>query len=312
VVSEEAYNEVYAAALAQLNREKAAVATIVRAWQRFSDVRIYRYYRDLIKFRERGDPQLMLKCINPGEASLVDAAAGIHVRFRLGGMQFPPVIYYKIFVHQALVDINAFAPRAYTKVKEKEAKTVNNKTRGPLEAQDHSGWYERVENNGWRPVADRALQMADATTQETSCRVIPFHHKKSARQHNKKQWLKLRKREWMMKMYSQNKSTIDEWGEKEEAEGYDPGDFEDDEGEAAMLIDWSEALDFDSYTEDWGKLATSSRSELFMGTSDAPLDLLLEGDVDAYEGAAKMREMEEGTIMGDLGNTDMSQALSSY
>jgi hypothetical protein len=93
VVTEEAYNEAYAAALAQLNLEKAAVATIVRAWQRFSDQRIYRYYRDLIKFRERGDPQLMLKCINPGEAALVDAAAGIHVRFRLGGLQFPPIIY---------------------------------------------------------------------------------------------------------------------------------------------------------------------------------------------------------------------------
>jgi len=117
VVSEEAYNEAYRTALEQLNREKAAVATIVRAWQSFSDQRIYRYYRDLIKFRERGDPHLMLKCINPGEASLVDAAAGIHVRFRLGGIQFPPIIYYKIFVHQSLVDINAFAPRDYTQVK---------------------------------------------------------------------------------------------------------------------------------------------------------------------------------------------------
>jgi len=49
-------------------------------------------------------------------------------------------------------------------------------------------------------------------------------------------------------------------------------DFEDWDNEAAMLIDWSDALDFDSYSEDWGKLATSARSELFVGTSAVPLD----------------------------------------
>ena len=35
-VSEEAYNEAYAVALERLVREKQAVATIIRAWQRFS------------------------------------------------------------------------------------------------------------------------------------------------------------------------------------------------------------------------------------------------------------------------------------
>lgn len=37
------------------------------------------------------------------------------------------------------------------------------------------------------------VQMADATTQETSCRIIPFHHKRDARRQNRKQWMKLRK-----------------------------------------------------------------------------------------------------------------------
>lgn len=159
---------------------------------------------------------------------------------------------------------------------EKSAKRRHNNT-VPDAPDDHSGWYERVENNGWRPVADRALQAADSTTQETSCRVIPFHHKKSARQHNRKQWMKLRKREWMMKMYSDAKKEQ----EKDTAiDGIDEDDFEDEDAEAAMLIDWSEALDFDAYSEDWGKLATSSRSELFAGTSDVPLDLLLQGDIE--------------------------------
>lgn len=69
----------------------------------------------------------------------MDAAAGVHVRFRLGGdqvrpltegisadelRQFPPVIYYKIFIHNSLVDVNSFAPRDYTVHKQKSAKTV--------------------------------------------------------------------------------------------------------------------------------------------------------------------------------------------
>merc|ERR1711988_765927 len=127
--------------------------------------------------------------------------------------------------------------------------------------------------------------MADSTTQETSCRMIPFHHKKEARRHNKKQWLKLRKREWMMKMYTEGKegATQNAGVPKEEGTNLEEGvnaqeeDFEDWETEAAMLIDWSDALDFDAYTGDWSKLATSARSELFIGTSGIPVDELDEG-----------------------------------
>jgi len=176
-------------------------------------------------------------------------------------------------------------------LQEKSAKKRHNNTVRD-KRDDHSGWYERVENNGWRPVADRALQAADSTTQETSCRVIPFHHKKSARQHNKKQWMKLRKREWMMKMYSEAKKGDGEGDDFAGVEGINEDDFEDSDEEAAMLIDWSEALDFDSYSDDWGKLATSSRSELFTGTSDVPLDLLLQGDIDETAVRARGGQLE--------------------
>lgn len=47
---------------------------------------VYQYYRDLLNFRQRGDPALMLRCINPAEAKLADSAAGIHVKFRLAGV----------------------------------------------------------------------------------------------------------------------------------------------------------------------------------------------------------------------------------
>ena len=32
------------------------------------------------------------------QAALVDAASGMHVRFRLGGTTFPPAVYYKVCV----------------------------------------------------------------------------------------------------------------------------------------------------------------------------------------------------------------------
>jgi hypothetical protein len=50
--------------------------------------------------REQGDPKALLKCINPAEAALVDAAAGVHVRFRLGGTTFPPLVFYKVYTHR--------------------------------------------------------------------------------------------------------------------------------------------------------------------------------------------------------------------
>ena len=93
--------------------EQAAATIIERAWRAYTNRRIFLYYRDLIVFRNAGDPAMMLRCINPREASLIDDATGLHVRFRLGGRLFPPQIYYKIYTHNPLCDVNAFAPRDY-------------------------------------------------------------------------------------------------------------------------------------------------------------------------------------------------------
>ena len=48
---------------------------------------------------------------------MLDAASNCHIRFRLGGDKFPPLIYYKIFTHGGVVDVNAFAPRDYERMK---------------------------------------------------------------------------------------------------------------------------------------------------------------------------------------------------
>jgi hypothetical protein len=38
---------------------------IQKAWRNFSSIKIFQYYRDMINFRERGDPAQLLKAINP-------------------------------------------------------------------------------------------------------------------------------------------------------------------------------------------------------------------------------------------------------
>ena len=47
---------------------------------------MYKYYKDLINFKNQGDPAVMLRCVNPKEAALLDAASGTHVKFRLAGV----------------------------------------------------------------------------------------------------------------------------------------------------------------------------------------------------------------------------------
>ena len=101
-----------------------------------------------------------MRSINPKEAGLIDCASKLHVRFRLGGDKFPPLIYYKIFTHAPVCDVGAYAPRNYAKIKralKKESidiKKVNQmEIEDDLESQiNKAGWYVRHENNGWRPV----------------------------------------------------------------------------------------------------------------------------------------------------------------
>jgi hypothetical protein len=117
----------------------------------------------------------LLKSINPAEAGLLDAASRCHIRFRLGGERFPPLIYYKIFAHGGIVDINAFAPRDYNALKKEHKKdTINIKYDKP-EKDNHNGWYNRVERNGWRPISDKILTPGDRVEIETNEKPKEFH-----------------------------------------------------------------------------------------------------------------------------------------
>ena len=74
---------------------------------------MFTFYRSLIRIREGSPSHNLLRVINPKEAHLIDNATEIHIRFRLGGVSWPPVVYYKIFTHKSVIDLGSFAPREY-------------------------------------------------------------------------------------------------------------------------------------------------------------------------------------------------------
>ena len=167
---------------------------------------IYKYYKDLINFKHKGNPFELLKCINRGEAHLMDPASKCHVRFRLGGLNFPPLIYYKIFVHGSVVDINAFAPRDYNQIKlDKKKEAINIKFDKP-DKDRHEGWYERIENNGWRPINDKILTPFDQIEADTNEKKKPFHFDPKKRRTLTEREKRLRKIRWLRKLYRDAKN----------------------------------------------------------------------------------------------------------
>lgn len=250
-----------------------AAVIIQRAWRRHIDVQVFEYYRDLISFRNRGDPAMMLRCINPNEAKLLDAAAGIHIKFRLAGDRFPPNIYYKIFTHRPVQDLCANSPKDYTKpdTKRRMARDVHNKG-NRVQPADQTGWYSRIENNGWRLVSDRLTLMSDPITYETSRKKVDFHHNKLKRKEDVEKNRKRKKVEWMKKMYKQGmlKSKVKDAETVELIEGaaagmvatidqHGPDSVQ--EWEVEELLDWTTSLNFDDYLTTWKEAATSANSE---------------------------------------------------
>ncbi|XP_015416142.1 PREDICTED: uncharacterized protein C11orf65 homolog, partial [Myotis davidii] len=129
-------------------------------------------------------------------AELLDAAAGIHVRFRFGGAKFPPDIYYKIFTERHIEDLCANSPRDYTKLSAKYASHIRSDN---LQKQDCRGWYRRIENNGWRLVSHRfwlSTEHAIGDKKETK-----FHFSKLKRRQDIEKERKIRKIQWMKQMY---------------------------------------------------------------------------------------------------------------
>ncbi len=161
------------------------------------------------------------------------------MKFRLGGWIFPPKVYFKIFTHRPLCDVNAFAPRDYTKENtiKQDPLAINNhqitnglikkrviRTNGlrvgvryfdtivsSTNIQDGSKeWYRREDNNDWRPISSHKFESISSLTPpwfreiNHSQQPKPFHYHRQYRQQDLLTIRKKKKREWMIKLYQMN------------------------------------------------------------------------------------------------------------
>lgn len=191
--------------------------------------------------------------------------------------KFPPLIYYKIFAHGSIVDINAFAPRDYVKIKKDKKKATINIRFDKDPNDKHDGWYERFENNGWRPISDKILTPYDAVELRTSNKPTKFHFDKTKRKELTAKEKRVKKLKWLRKLYKDAKNAeilgdqpVVQNIDKQEIERMYTNPFDDKrfmglndmqfESEVNNLIEWCEDLDYEKYIGNWHQLATSAYS----------------------------------------------------
>nr|XP_056714857.1 protein MFI [Euleptes europaea] len=251
-----------------------AASTIQRAWRRWLDVGVFDYYKDLIGFKQCGEPSRLMRYIEPKEAELLDAAAGVHIRFRLGGLKFPPCIYYKVFTHRPVVDMCANSPKDYAKLA--TLKGQRGKSQGE-KGEDSCGWYQRIENNGWRLLSPRFWKTLDSVTAEDNVKVKEFHYSKVLKKQVIEKRRKKKKIEWLKKMYhgqSLQVKTLDPTKTfliQRAAEGLisclgTEGFDGVMEWEVDEMLKWTNALDYEEYVKQWKAIGTSKLSEDFSGS----------------------------------------------
>ncbi|KAM9337570.1 protein MFI-like [Symphorus nematophorus] len=236
------------------------------------DREIFKYFKGLISQFNQRDPQTILRTVNPREAELLDAAAGVFIRFRLGGITFPPNIYYKIFTHRPITDLCANSPKDYTQLglKKPMARQTNNGC--PLMEVDRSRWYKRIENNSWRLFCCKVVPICEPI-EIAADKKMDFHHSKLRRQQDVEKWRKRRKIEWLNQMYKEGRlqthaaqqhlamvvgSSAQEMMDTTEVKG----DDDTQEWEIDELVAWTNTLSLDDYFEEWGRLACSHSSEM--------------------------------------------------
>ena len=212
-----------------------AARKIQGCWTRYYYRKIFLYYKALIDFRQRGTPATLLRSINPSEAQLAEAASGLHVRFRLGGSTFPPLIFYKIYTHRPVTDIGSFAPRDYVYESQKKESKHNRKPANPTKhvAEDEDfaipeellacyhpgarrggtagggmlrtraqfGWYRRTDANGWRPISESLFHEEDRVERYTAARQMDFSHVRTVRKEDLEKKRRQKKLAWLQRMY---------------------------------------------------------------------------------------------------------------
>ena len=61
---------------------------IQKAWRSFNGKRIFEFYKRLLSIFKLNNSSRLLKFINPQESKLIEAATGLHLKFRLGGVNY--------------------------------------------------------------------------------------------------------------------------------------------------------------------------------------------------------------------------------
>ncbi|XP_075968648.1 protein MFI-like [Anarhichas minor] len=242
---------------------QTAATIIQKTWRRHVTREVFKYFKELIGHCSQQDPQAILKTVNPREAELLDGAAGACIRFRLGGITFPPNIYYKIFTHRPITDLCASSPKAYTQPGLKKPVPRQTNNGWPLMQEDRSGRYQRMENNSWRLFCSKAVPMSEPKEIEAKEK-MDFHYSMLQRQQDVGKWRKKRKIEWLKQMYNQGRlqthpvvNSAQEVMDAIEERGHD----EILDRELDELMAWTNAINFEEYLQEWMCLASSPSSK---------------------------------------------------
>uniref|UniRef100_G3NBU8 Uncharacterized protein n=1 Tax=Gasterosteus aculeatus aculeatus TaxID=481459 RepID=G3NBU8_GASAC len=246
--------------------QHGAARVIQRTWRSHVNREVFKYFKELISHCNQQDPRGILKTVNPREAQLMDAAAGVFIRIRLGGTTFPPNVYYKIFTHAPIVDLCASSPKDYTKP-DLQKHADNGR---PL-MQDRSGWYQRTENNDWRLFC-RKVVPTNEPKEIGASKKMDFHYSRLQRQKDVAKWRKKRKIEWLTQMYNQGRlqtqpvqqhvvTLLVDYVQQameavEERRHEEVLDKKLDE-----LMAWTNALNFEEYMQDWRCLGCTHSSQ---------------------------------------------------
>ncbi|XP_047424446.1 protein MFI [Mugil cephalus] len=252
--------------------QQVAARIVQRAWRRHVFREVFKYFKELIGHCNQQDPQAILKTVNPRETELLDAAAGVFIRFRLGGITFPPNIYYKIFTHRPITDVCASSPKDYTQTGRKKPVAQHTNSGQPSVQEDRSGWYERMENNSWRLFCSKVDGMGEPAEIGANKKMY-FHYSRLQRKQDVDKWRKRRKIEWLKQMYRQGRlqahpehrhmATLVENSTQEVMDAIKrKGDDEIHEWELDELLAWTNTLNFEEYMQEWRQMACSHSSEL--------------------------------------------------
>lgn len=286
--------------------EEQAVFVIQRYMHKYTDKMKFKHIHQMLSSLHKTNPNSILSILasSKGGASsvpLFDKSCSIYLRFRLSGLQWPPMILYKIFNSISTVDINAFAPRHYHLNQVLKSKNI-------IVSNQQKFWYKRWENNGWYPIQDYAImQIHDKLIQltnqiqcidnvkERSSHTQFYHYSKLHRTQASQKRKKQKKLAWMQKTHPKyridddtdekthiantlsntqvNKTKcqqtssnicdqINTDGEIIEKQSTLFSEPDDDE----TLLDWAQNLDFDDYIDNWSHLATTQPTNLVRTT----------------------------------------------